>query len=308
MSSVGIIDVGSNSVLALAMDSDENVLFSDYQITELARGFKEGMLREERMEYTFQIIYGFHQKLVSVGCRLIHITGTSASREAKNIHRLGNRICDNLGVDYRILSGDEEARYTFLGALSSLKEKEENHLMMDIGGGSTELIFGNSSEIHFKKSYRLGAVRLFNKYSNSEILGSDEIEEIRTEIRNKFSDFKINEKVGNLVGIGGTFTTVASVHKKLDVYNEGVINNTIITYSDLEILFHSMNVGLKRRTSLKGMEAKRAAYILFGSLIYLEFMNFFGLKSVRITDRGLRYGLAFESLKITDKEFDKNTD
>ena len=306
---MAVIDVGTNSVLALVMNSDFKTELNKYHITELGKGFKDGFLKEDRLEYTFQTIANFIYQAKKYNSDEIIITGTSASREAKNINRLANRIYDNFGINYRILSGDEEAFYTYQGALSLFPNENNNYLMMDIGGGSTELVIGNNNEISFKKSYPIGAVRLFNNYSQKTSFTDRDIEKINDFINLQFNEIKIDTKIDKFVGIGGTFTTAASVSNKMIAYNEKLINSTNISYDELLLIFNNLNrIPLEDRENIEGMEKKRAPYILYGFLIFLNFMKRFTQKNVQITDRGVRYGLALEHLKIANKEFDKYSD
>jgi exopolyphosphatase / guanosine-5'-triphosphate,3'-diphosphate pyrophosphatase len=306
---IAVIDVGTNSVLALVINSESKTEFNKYHITELGKGFKDNMLKEERIEYTFQTVANFIHQVRNYNCEQIIITGTSASRDAKNIDRLANRIYDNFGIKYSILSGELEAYYTFLGAVSLFPKNKKNYLMMDIGGGSTELIIGNHFDILFKKSYPIGAVRLFNQFSQKTNFTDGDINEIGLYIDQELKDFKIDVPIEKFVGIGGTFTTAATISKRMTQYDENLINQSNINLEQLDIMFNNLNrIPLEDRKEIQGMEEKRAPYILYGSLIYLKFMKRFKLNSVQITDRGLRYGLAFEHLKISNKQFDKHSE
>ncbi|MCB0279510.1 MAG: hypothetical protein KDD94_08420 [Calditrichaeota bacterium] len=297
MKRIGVIDVGTNSVLALALDQSQTILFNDYQISEFGKGLSQNNfeLRPERIEATFRIVSDFITEFRRLNIDQISVVGTSASRDAKNIHRFANRLLDNFQLDYRILSGDDEARLTYLGALSQFENLDQQFLMMDIGGGSTEIINGLADQIRFQHSFNMGSVRFFDRFQNPDSLSEADIDKLDRLIITEFESIPINSKTDCFVGIGGTFTTAASVIHELTEYQPEKISGAAISYTELDELWAYLNsLPNSERELVIGMEKKRSPIILYGMRIYLKFMELHKIDEVIISDRGLRFGVAFE--------------
>lgn len=298
---IAIIDVGTNSILALGIRETGEVLFNDYQISELGKGMhqNDNYLALDKIDKAFEIISNFVNKLRTLNISTIKIIGTSASRDAKNIHILIDKI-KSLDLDYHIISGDEEAYYTYLGALNLYKDPEQmNFVMMDIGGGSTEIIYGKGSEITYKKSFQLGVLRLQNMNSKIQLTQNDEAE-INAQINQFYSDLPKVDSTQTFVGIGGTFTTIAAINLKLKNYKADLVNGHRISCDECIKLYNEINnLSLEERKSIVGLEFKRAPLIHFGLRIVIEFMQKQGIEKLYFTDFGLRFGLAKNYFKST---------
>jgi exopolyphosphatase/guanosine-5'-triphosphate,3'-diphosphate pyrophosphatase len=292
---IGVIDVGTNSILALGIDRSGTILFNDYQISELGQGMaqNDGNLRPEKIDHAFLIIDSFVTTMREMGIETFKIVGTSASRDAKNISKLIEMLKTELNVDYDIISGDEEAYFTYLGALSLFDDpKDEPCVMMDIGGGSTEVIYGNGFDIEFKHSFQLGVIRLKEAFQKMQL---DETfkEDIREHLISFYSTIPKPNQPSSFIGIGGTFTTVAAIYREFETYDPNLVNGLVLSYEDCENIYLRLNaMTIEERKSVKGLEFKRASLIHFGLRIILDFMDYFSIKSVHFTDFGLRFGVA----------------
>jgi len=297
MKRIAVIDVGTNSVLALAIDESQQILFNDYKISQFGKGLSQNdfLLKPERIEATFQIVSDFIHIFKKLHINTIRVVGTSASRDAQNINRFANRLLDNYNLNYQILTGEEEAQLTYSGALSQFQNKNQHFLMMDIGGGSTEIISGIGDDIQFKHSLNMGSVRFFDLFQNRDCLSGKEIDNLDKAIIKQLKTIEMKDRFDQFVGIGGTFTTAASVIMKLADYQPDKISGKSISYDELNSSWNQMNsIKNSERERLIGMEKKRSPIILYGMRIYLKMMELQQIKNVVISDRGLRFGVAFQ--------------
>lgn len=299
---VGVIDVGTNSILALGIQRDGTILFNDYEVSEFGQGMKanNGYLLEPRINVAFQIISSFIKKLQSLDINDIIIIGTSASRDAKNIHIMIDMIYSEFQIKYNIISGDQEAEFTYLGALSLYQDPSEiDFVMMDIGGGSTEVIYGKGDQITFKQSFQLGVVRLKEQFPFDQ-LDQNTLSKIQSHIKSFYNTLNEPPKNAVFLGIGGTFTTVGSMALKMEKYDPQQINGLTLSLETSQNIFNSINsIPLSERIKIKGLEEKRAPLMTFGMQIYMNFMSHFGLETLMLTDFGLRYGVAKNYFKST---------
>lgn len=290
-----MIDVGTNSVLALGMDENNTILFNDYKISELGKGMvtNDMFLHDENIRRAFIIISKFIGQLHALKITDIHIIGTSASRDARNITSLEMLLFNKYQIRYKILSGDEEARFTYLGALTGFQNKNRYFLMMDIGGGSTEIIYGKKNMIIYKHSFNIGAVRLFDQLKCHYRFSKEDFKRTIAHVLDKFTNLPHIDKSTTFVGIGGTFTTASAIKNQLSTYSMEKINNTTLHLDELSEMMNMINQADEiERRNIVGLEIKRAPYIIYGMLIYITFMKRLGLKTVRPTDYGLRFGYA----------------
>jgi exopolyphosphatase/guanosine-5'-triphosphate,3'-diphosphate pyrophosphatase len=293
---LAVIDVGTNSVLVLAINETNQTIYNDYAITELGKGLvkNEGFLFAEQIDQTYLVIANFVENVRKLGIKNIHIIGTSASRDAKNISLLTYKIKKQLNLDYRILNGDEEAFYTYQGGLFLFNRTENNsYCMIDIGGGSTEIILGSFSDIKFKQSFNLGTVRLRDTYSFPYQLNKAQFDKIESDIQNVFINLEIPNTPSHFVGIGGTFTTLAAIDQELSSYEPDKLNGYQIKLDRLIDMLDLINIkDKKNRELIIGLEEKRAELIVYGLIILINFMKRFNLKNLIVSDFGLRFGYA----------------
>jgi len=224
----------------------------------------------------------------------VRIVGTSALRDVENSYLLTEKIKD-LGLKLEIISGEKEAKLNYLGAVSNL---EDNFLLVDIGGGSTEFIWSNSSEINFK-SLDVGCVRMTEKFISdpNKKVSSTEINEIKSHVDNLLSKELELDKDFKVKGVGGTITTVAAVKLALEVYDSSKIENLKLKYSELKKIRDRLkDLKLKERKKVKGLQPKRADIIVSGLIILMTIMKHINSQELYVSDHDLLYGLLKEEL------------
>jgi exopolyphosphatase/guanosine-5'-triphosphate,3'-diphosphate pyrophosphatase len=198
------------------------------------------------------------------------------------------------GVEARTISGDEEARLTFSGALSGLS-LPERVVVFDIGGGSTEVVDGDQSSraIRFARSFDVGSVRLTERHVRHDPPTSDERAAVAQAAAEAFASVPQSVRGATVIGIAGTVTTLAAVSLGMTTYDASRVHGLTMELGELERVVATLAaVPLEERTKIPGLEPKRADVIVAGGLIALAFLRHVGAPSVVVSDRGVRWGLA----------------
>jgi exopolyphosphatase/guanosine-5'-triphosphate,3'-diphosphate pyrophosphatase len=216
-------------------------------------------------------------------------------RDAKGGDEVRQIVKELFGVEARTISGDEEARLTFLGGTSGLGLTGEA-CVFDIGGGSTEVVVGRGKEITFEHSFDIGSVRLTERHMKSDPPTQAELDAVRENAENVLAPLgNLHLKEGPLVGIAGTVTTLAAVSLGLVPYDGARVHGSTMTRAEMEtVTFDLAKLPMSQRMNVPGLEPKRADVIVAGGLIALAVMDILGRAECRISDRGVRWGLVEE--------------
>jgi exopolyphosphatase/guanosine-5'-triphosphate,3'-diphosphate pyrophosphatase len=278
------IDVGSNSVLLHLAErqADGSLVALDdrAELTRLADGLdRSGRFADEAMDRTVQTLAEFVQLARQRGAAQIVAVGTAALRTAANATVLLERVQRGLGLAIEVISGEEEARLSFVAVQASLP-LERRVVVCDIGGGSTELIFGSASEIDSRTSLPLGALTLTERFLPSDPVPAEELRRLRAAAEGALAAVSVSSGAGaQLVGMGGAVTTLAAVELGLEPYDPERV--------------HGLYLGLTvaQRRALAGLHPRRADTILAGAAIARAVMAWLGLDRITVCDRGIRHGL-----------------
>ena len=275
------IDVGSNSVrMMLACERNGQIfVLSTHRITtRLLNGVQNGILSGESVERTAQAVAELCGIARSKGAHLIDAFGTSALRDAANRESFSDRTEELCGLRVRLISGVEEAQLAYAGAAPSGKCG-----VIDIGGGSTELIVGSDGQMLRAHSAQLGAVRL-----SGELCGREDPEEMCA-----LSEKRLRETVDRVctdlpdkwIGVGGTITTLAAMTKKVERYSPDAIDDFALTPETVESWMHNLRrMPVEERRRLPGINPQRADIIVHGAAILLTVMRMTGADAVHACD------------------------
>ncbi len=295
------IDLGTNTCLLLiaetaAAGSAQEVkrVISDHStIVRLGKGVDQNReLASEAMERTLTCLKDYAAKAKAAGARPEEAicVATSQARDAKNGKAFFDRVEKETGFRFRVISGDDEAKYTFLGALLPGMDPSRS-AVIDIGGGSTEIISGSTGG-----SVDLGSVRFTERYLKSNPVTDDEFWACQDEVDRMLEGLKparakLPADVA-LVAVAGTATTLAAWYLELPKFDAAKIDQVILTRGDV----HRMVEELKWRTveermKLTGIEEGRADVLLAGALILWRAMELLDFPECRISTRGLRFGV-----------------
>ncbi|SDK97963.1 Ppx/GppA phosphatase family protein [Halanaerobium congolense] len=295
------IDIGTNSCRLLIAEKKANksldVLSRKLEITRLGEGVDQNrFLKEEAVNRVYKALEKYKKIIDKFQVDKVRVVGTSALRDVENPNLLTDKI-RKLDLELEIISGEKEAELNYLGAASNLNE---NFLLIDIGGGSTEFIWPNTSDINFK-SLDIGCVRLTEKFISDprEKISSLEQKEIQSYVENLLKKKLDLNKEFKVKGVGGTITTVAAVKLALEEYDSSKIENLKLEYFELEnIINRFADLDLKARKKVKGLQPKRADIITAGLIILKTILNYINVKELYVSDHDLLYGLLKKELLI----------
>lgn len=297
---VGIIDIGTNSVLLLIVqiNADQSIttLHDECRIVRLSSGFDA-----DAMERTIVALRDFKATCTKLNCDSIHAVGTAGFRMAKNADALIQRVSNELGINISIIDGKEEARLIYLSC-----QKDFGHLrniaVLDIGGGSTEIVTAQESA-----SLPFGVVTLTEQFIHSDPPKRTEIEQLRQFVSTCISSSVVSRpssangirttEYGRLIATAGTPTTLAAIHLGLKNYDSKLVHGLRLTVNDISILKNRLEaLPLSERSRIPCLPEKRADVIVAGTNVLLIVMDYLNFDSILISDHGLRYGVLHEMI------------
>ena len=302
-----VIDVGTNSVKLLVADvrgRDVQPVHEESKQTRLGKGFYESnRLQSEAIARTAEAVAEFAKTAREEKSASVHVIATSAARDAVNSDELTYAITRASGLKVEIISGEQEAEWTFQGVTTDKELANAPLLLLDVGGGSTEFILGQGDQKHFAHSFPLGTVRLLEKFPHSDpptrgefLACRDWLKHfLRTEVCPKFEAALHREALAKssaiqLVGTGGTTSILARLEKKLDRFDREKIERTVLSLE--QVVSHRKNLWklpLEARKEIPGLPKLRADVILTGVLIFEAIMEEFGFQELHVSTRGLRF-------------------
>lgn len=276
-------------------------VFERAEITRLGRGVDATKrLSAESMETTVAVIERFVHDARTHEAAQIVVSATSAARDAVNGREFIDLTRQRAGVTVEIISGEEEARLSFASAHADFGGAAPL-LMLDIGGGSTELVFGDTNGgVTFRKSFDVGAVRLTERSVKHDPPHPDEVAAIEALLTQTFASLPSVKPHTRLIGVAGTATTVAAVARAIEPYDPEVIHGLELKSAEIDATVTRLQqLPLALRRSLPGLQPKRADVVVAGSMILQAVMRRTKLPVCTISDRGLRWGLLADRFGAT---------
>jgi exopolyphosphatase/guanosine-5'-triphosphate,3'-diphosphate pyrophosphatase len=295
-----VIDVGTNSikfhVARKRPDGSLEPVLDKNDIARLGEGLREtGKIAPEPLERNASSVAAFVAEARALGVPAPEIVGTMALRTASNASDFAARVKELTGLDLRVISGEEEARLSYLAVLSGLPVGKGELVTFDTGGGSTEFVYGKGAEMLRKFSVPLGAVRITEEFFGDDPVREGAVEKAFREIRRSLEEGGVTGSPDVLVGMGGTVTSLASVKHGMEVYDPDVVQGSELTLEEIrEMISRFASMTLEERRGIVGLQPKRADVILAGTCIVCALLEIFKASSFTVSDRGLRHGLAYE--------------
>lgn len=297
---VAAIDIGTNTVLLLVAEARaaELVAVEEHAtITRLGEGVdRTRTLAPAAIARTNACLDRYAEIVQRLGAARVAIVGTSAMRDAGGGDAVRDHVKERFGVEARTISGEEEARLTFGGALSGIRLGSDREVaVFDIGGGSTEVVRGDpkTRRISFAESFDVGSVRLTERHVKTDPPSQEEMRAVSAAARDAFANVPRFE--GTPVGIAGTVTTLAAVSLSMSAYDGSRVHGLTIAKAELaRVVGELARVPLDERRRIAGLEPKRADVIVAGGLVALAFLDHVGADALVVSDRGVRWGLAEE--------------
>ncbi|MBK9246903.1 MAG: Ppx/GppA family phosphatase [Ignavibacteria bacterium] len=290
------IDIGTNTVLLTIaelspINGSLTILDDVHSIARLGQGVDTtGKIAEEAISRVENILKNYRTICDEYSEITIKAVGTSCLRDASNSREVCDRLSLAIGVSIEVLSGDEEARFCYIGTV----EDDSPATIIDIGGGSTEIISGRNGTIEFGTSIDIGAVRLTERYFNELPVSDEIIEYAKGEIYRALTSLPQFE-FHAITAVAGTPTTVAAMVLQLKDYNAELIHNYQLYYKDIQQVATQLSTLTKEEIiALPGVHPKRADILLAGVLLLKSIMEFSGRNVCTVSTKGLRYGVLKE--------------
>jgi len=297
---VAVMDLGTNSARVLFAKIEKGDLVYRKKIIETTR-LGEGVdknhaLTKRAMRDTLEAVQKFYDMSQKEGYFLFKIIGTSALRDVTNQEKFLEEIQDITGCPVDIIDGINEAELGYYGVVNSLSTHEKN-LVIDIGGGSTELIFGDQS-VDLIESLDIGAVRLTDRCISEDPPSRENLIFLKKEIDRIIDDFiERNNQYSfkRVIGIGGTITTLSAINLEMEKYNPEKIQESCFNEKTLEkIIQDFIQKLLSKRKEIKGLDPKRGDIIIAGSIILQRLMYKFAFDKIFISDYDNLEGILFK--------------
>lgn len=297
------IDIGTNTFrLLIGEVSDTKIkeVFSERIVTRLGEGIlRTGLLKKEAMDRGISALTNFRNALSRFGVETVSAVGTGALREAKNRDDFIS-AAGTTGIDVRIISDIEEARITSLGIMTDI-DIPDSALLLDIGGGSTELIITEKGEIKLSRSIDLGALYLSDIYMNDDPPASGDLKTMTDDIFLNFKDVLKPVMIclpdnTELIGTAGTITALSAMVQNLEEFEHDRIHNTVVSLEEIEGIFTEISTitGKERLKRYPVLGEERINIIVPGILILLIIMKDLGFKEINVSDNGLREGILID--------------
>jgi exopolyphosphatase/guanosine-5'-triphosphate,3'-diphosphate pyrophosphatase len=301
---VAVVDIGTNSTRLLVADvTPGGIEELDRRsiVTRLGQGVDaSGELGAEPQERVFAVLEEYAAAIAEHGCEAQVAVMTSAVRDASNGAQFAAVVRDRFHLEAITLSGDEEAALTYAGATAARDRDDPTELLViDIGGGSTELVTGAGGEVSFHVSTQNGVVRHTERHLHSDPPEPAELEALAADVRTLIEaevPAEVRERAQAAVAVAGTATMCAAMDLELEPYDADAVEGHRIDLGALEARLASLAaVPLSEREKTPGLHPERAPTIVAGVAILLEVLRAFGLDSTEVSDRDILWGVALRT-------------
>ncbi|MDD2732691.1 MAG: exopolyphosphatase [Desulfuromonadaceae bacterium] len=290
------IDFGTNTARLLIADRSPAGIVPvhvEREVIRLGGGFTdEHGLSSEAKERGLICLGRFSRILRRYGVTHVQASATSAVRDAKNGRAFVEKVFQETGISLVVIDGAEEARLTLMGVLSGLDSEPKTLVVLDVGGGSTEVTVSYNGIPAFIRSMPIGVVRLTEGF-HTDIAMSVRVLSVINQLEGDLSSAGIVFSAeAELVGTAGTATTLAAIQLEMVEYDYRTVNNYTVSRDDIGAIFQRLSLlSPQERLSVKGLEKGREDLIIAGLIIITSVMDRFGFSRLKVSDCGLLEGL-----------------
>ncbi|MCX6139883.1 MAG: hypothetical protein NTX15_03490 [Candidatus Kapabacteria bacterium] len=293
------VDIGTNTALMVIAeryaDDTYTVIHDLHEVPRLGEGLdSSGEIAKDALHRAVESLDRFKSALSDAGVVAARAVATSAMREAKNSTHVRQVLEAALGLPIEVISGDTEARLSFLGSVGRTSERTT---MIDIGGGSTEYASGAGGIVTFAASTSIGAVRFTERYATTRPVTSGSLVDARNSVSEALEPI-LEKYIGSdrLVGVAGTPTALAMIDLGLSSYDADLLDGHSMQYRRvLELTEWLFSCTLEEVRAIPGIHERRADIVPMGALILTESMRLLQCTSVKTSVRGLRFGAMLTS-------------
>lgn len=298
---VAAIDCGTNSIRLLIADVQGNnfhEIFREMEIVRLGQGVDQtGEFHPDAIARTLAAVAKFAAEIARRGVERIRFCATSATRDAKNRELFINGVKELLDIELEVISGEEEASLSFLGATKDLPDSLAPYLVIDIGGGSTEFVIGDRA-VESSKSVNIGCVRMSERHFKNDPATQSEIDNARLDIQKAITvaaEFVDIKSAKSLIAVAGTATTVAASALELPVYDRYAIHLARISAQKAhQVSDNFLKMNRTERAALGYMHPGRVDVIGAGSLVLSEIIKAIGANEFIASESDILDGIAFK--------------
>jgi exopolyphosphatase / guanosine-5'-triphosphate,3'-diphosphate pyrophosphatase len=294
---VAVIDIGSNStrlLVADVLDGRVTPIERRSTVTRLGRGVDlSGRLAAEAIEAACAAVDPYVATMQELGAEAVDAVATSAVRDADNGSAFIAELRERFALSARVLGGDEEARLTYLGATSE-HSPEVPTLVLDIGGGSTEMVVGQGRDAAWHSSLQAGVVRHTERHLSADPPRAVELEALAADLRGLIENATLEAPRAEAgIAVAGTPTSLAAIEMELDPYDPKLVHGHVLELRSIQrMLSRLAAVPLAERQEIRGLHADRAPTILAGVVILVEAMRAFDLDQITVSEHDILYGAA----------------
>ena len=301
---IASIDIGSNTVLLLIANynrSDQSLstIINRYYTPRMGEGLVNGgKIGVGKVDQLIEILKEYKNVAAEYKCSKILITATNAFRIASNSAAIVQQVREKLSLDIQIIRGDEEAKLTFLGSAFPFAGNETKTII-DIGGGSTELIYGDRNNIFYKKSFDIGVVSLSENYFSTLPPSTVNLDAAYLYLNNIFTELSGAIPGGNItLAVGGTPTTLSCIKQGMKTYDDKLVNNSALSVTELGLILDELVIMNRNEVLNKygSVVDGREDLLLAGTIILKIIIKYLGIEKITVSSKGLRYGTAINYL------------
>lgn len=306
---VAAVDLGTNSTRLLVADvADGRIdeLTRETRITRLGEGVDERRrLLPLPIARVRNVLSDFRRTAEELGAERTLAIATSAIRDADNGEAFLGEIEWSYGFTTRLLSGHDEALLTFRGVTAE-RDLEDETVIVDLGGGSTELVAGGPNGVRWHDSLDIGSGRLTERFIHSDPPTEDELASRARSVRELLAE-RVPEDVrastAEAIGVGGTITTLAALDLDLAEYDAERVHGHVLSPTALQTQLHRLaSVPLAERRQLRPLEPERAPVIVAGAVIARNLVEFFGVEGLEVSERDILDGAALAAAELPEQE------
>ena len=300
MTRVAAIDCGTNSIRLLIADIDNGEfkeIVRSMEVVRLGQGVdKNKLFQPDAIDRTLAAVDNFNEEIVSKSVEKIRFCATSATRDATNRSLFTDGVKNILGVEVEVILGDEEAKLSYFGATKGLKQSDAPFLVVDIGGGSTEFVYGHE-KVEFAKSVDIGCVRMSERHLNTQPATMDQVARAIVDIDKAIAQAAAIVPISaakTLIAVAGTATTVAAAALELKEYDRNLIHLSRISADKVyEVSAMLQSMQKNEIAELGYMHPGRVDVITAGSLVLSRVMAATGASEFVASESDILDGMAW---------------
>jgi exopolyphosphatase / guanosine-5'-triphosphate,3'-diphosphate pyrophosphatase len=299
---VAVVDMGTNSTRLLVGDVEDGEvkeLERRSTVTRLGRGVDTSrQLATEAIEDVVSAVGEYIKLYEPLEPDVVLALATSAVRDAENSGAFIAELRERFALNARILTGEEEARLTYVGAVAG-RAPSDGTLVIDIGGGSTEIVVGSGREMAFHTSLQLGTVRHTERHIRNDPPTAQELEALAEDIRKQlFAELAAADffEIHTGIAVAGTPTSLAAIDQELDPYDPERVHGYVLSLDAIQHMYSMLSgKSLEARLKVPGLHPGRAPTIVAGVVILIQAMRAFGLQEIEVSEHDILYGAALEA-------------